>query len=80
MKLENVIFFFFLGRMKEAVTKKKQGYVIDETSPSTCDNYVSGNPDYQGLNLPFLMSYFDEADSENRDKKKSISREFNFAN
>ena len=37
---------FFLGRMKEDVTKKnQQDYVIDETSPSTCDNYVSGNRD-----------------------------------
>ena len=36
---------FFLGRMKEAVTKKKQDYVIDKTSSSTCDNYVSGNRD-----------------------------------
>ena len=37
---------FFLGRMKEAVTKKnQQDYVIDKTSPSTCDNYVSGNRD-----------------------------------
>ena len=35
---------FSLGRMKEAVTKKnQQDYVIDKTSPSTCDNYVSGN-------------------------------------
>ena len=42
IKLENVILFFFLGRMKEAVTKK-QDYVIDKTSPSTCDK--SGNRD-----------------------------------
>ena len=37
--------FFFLGRMKEAVTKKKQDYVIDKTSSSTYDNYVTGNHD-----------------------------------
>ena len=34
----NLVGIFSLGRMKEAVTKKKQDYVIDKTSPSTCDN------------------------------------------
>ena len=38
---------FFLGGMKEAVVNQKnqQDYVIDKTSLSTCDNYVSGNHD-----------------------------------
>ena len=42
------LFFFsevFWG-MKEAVAKKnKQDYIIDKISPSTCDNYASGNRD-----------------------------------
>ena len=43
---ERNLVVFFLGGMKEAVTKKnQQDYVIDKTSPSTCDNYVSGNRD-----------------------------------
>ena len=36
---ERNLVFFSLGRIKEAVTKKKpQDYVINKTSPSTCDN------------------------------------------
>ena len=42
---ERNLVFFLSEEWKKLLPKKKQDYVIDKTSPSTCDNYVSGNRD-----------------------------------
>ena len=61
---------FFSRKNERSCYQKNQDYVIDKISPSTCDK--SGNLDQQELNLPFLMSYFD--DFENREKKENKNR------
>ena len=37
--------FFSRKNERSCYQKKPQDYVIDKTSPATCDNYVSGNRD-----------------------------------
>ena len=41
----NLVFFLSLRNERSCYQKNQQDYVINKTSLSTCDNYVSGNRD-----------------------------------
>ena len=61
--------------MKEAVTKKNK-IMSSIKLHRRLATKVEIAINRKELNLPFLMSYFDEADSENREEKKKKKNRF----